>query len=358
MRMCLPDEMRAGPILPGWAYSTGVSCSMRDGGTLCCRVSLGYLPEAMSLLKSAIEAIEFGVEDFNSSDKRRMASAVRNFYAGVLLLLKEKLRLESPPGSKEALLYERLRVKKTSKGVRFVGSGKKTVDRQGIISRFKDLELSIDVKRLDRLANIRNDFEHYVSKRPAKEVQAAIEATFVLVVSALQDHLGRKPSDVFNPGIWETIRSEADTYKKLADRCRKSIKAIDAPSEAAEALKLIRCPDCHSDLLHAEQTTYYDCEFTCFACGEETKLFQVIEDALAWVHAEAAYSRTKNGEMHPIGTCPHCSLEAFSIHADVCLACGEGRAYMDCLRCGISLSLDEQENGFCSYCNHIMDKDD
>ena len=34
----------------------------------------------------------------------RMASAVRNLYAGVLLLLKEKLRRESPPGSGEALM--------------------------------------------------------------------------------------------------------------------------------------------------------------------------------------------------------------------------------------------------------------
>jgi hypothetical protein len=49
-----------------------------------------------------------GDEDYRDATPRRAASAVRNFYAGVLLLLKEKLRQESPPGSNEALLYEKI----------------------------------------------------------------------------------------------------------------------------------------------------------------------------------------------------------------------------------------------------------
>jgi DNA-directed RNA polymerase subunit RPC12/RpoP len=313
----------------------------------------------MSLMQSAIDAIDIGVEDFQSADNRRMASAVRNFYAGVLLLLKEKLRLESPPGSNEVLLYERLRLQKSSTGLTFVGTGKKTVNQQGIVERFKQLGLKLDDKRLKRLADIRNDFEHHVSKRPTKEVQAAIEATFVLVFSILEDHLGLRPSAVFKPETWDVMLAEAETYKEMADRCRKSIEAItDTPAEATDALELIECPSCGSELLYAELVTYYGCEFTCSACGEQTELSEVIERALADAYAGITYERVKDGDDAPIGTCPHCSLETFSIDADRCLACGEGRAFEDCLRCGASLELYEQDNGFCGYCNHVIDKDD
>ena len=58
----------------------------------------------MSLLQNAIDSIEMGVEDHEHADQRRAAFAVRNFFAGVLLLLKEKLRQESPRKQRGAAL--------------------------------------------------------------------------------------------------------------------------------------------------------------------------------------------------------------------------------------------------------------
>jgi hypothetical protein len=79
------------------------------------------------LLANAISSIEAGVEDFKLKEPKRAGSAVRNFYAGVLLLLKEKLRRESPPGSDDALLYERIEFRRSAGGdIVFVGSGRKT----------------------------------------------------------------------------------------------------------------------------------------------------------------------------------------------------------------------------------------
>src|SRR6266567_8643888 len=115
----------------------------------------------MSLLQNAVDSIEVGVEDYKLNTPRRAASAVRNFYAGVLLLLKEKLRQESPVGSNEALIYDRLEFKRGPTGVIFVGKGKKTVDVEQIKERFKGLGLSLDVKRLAQLREIRNDVEHH-----------------------------------------------------------------------------------------------------------------------------------------------------------------------------------------------------
>jgi hypothetical protein len=313
----------------------------------------------MSLLQSAIDAIELGVEDFESNDQRRTASAVRNFYAGVLLLLKEKLRVESPVGSDEALLRDKIRARRSSGGVVFVGHGKKTVDLHGIIERYKDLGLSLDHKRLLRLAEIRNEFEHYVSKAPIKAVQGAIEATFVLVAAVLQDHLAKKPTAVFTKGTWDTILAEAETYKEMSDRCAKSIDSLTSvPDGAADALRYLQCPGCESELLESSgDTNYYSSEYHCCACGAHSELSTVIESALEAAYAGEAYKRGKDGEEGPIGTCPNCCLEAFSTDADVCLACGEGRAYEHCNRCGNDLGLDEQETGLCSYCQHVSDKD-
>ena len=64
-------------------------------------------PEPSPLLTNAIDAVQLGLEDFDDSEKdsRRALSAVRNLYAGVLLLQKEALRRRSPPGSDDALIY-------------------------------------------------------------------------------------------------------------------------------------------------------------------------------------------------------------------------------------------------------------
>ena len=42
-----------------------------------------------SLLTNAVQSIQIGIEDFSSTDPRRILSTVRNLYAGILLLLKE-----------------------------------------------------------------------------------------------------------------------------------------------------------------------------------------------------------------------------------------------------------------------------
>ena len=48
------------------------------------------------LLENAVLSIELGVEDYQTGDERRVLSAIRNLYAGVLLLCKQVLWNESP----------------------------------------------------------------------------------------------------------------------------------------------------------------------------------------------------------------------------------------------------------------------
>ncbi|MDJ0276278.1 hypothetical protein QLH51_05630 [Sphingomonas sp. 2R-10] len=44
-----------------------------------------------SLFENAVSSLRMGVEDYRQQDADRDVSAVRNFYAGVLLLAKEAL---------------------------------------------------------------------------------------------------------------------------------------------------------------------------------------------------------------------------------------------------------------------------
>ncbi len=55
-----------------------------------------------TLFDNAIQSIQLGVEDYQANDPRRALSAVRNFYAGILLLAKEVLVRTAPGASPEA----------------------------------------------------------------------------------------------------------------------------------------------------------------------------------------------------------------------------------------------------------------
>jgi hypothetical protein len=96
------------------------------------------------LLKNAVVSIQLGLEDFASDDERRIISAARNLYSGVLLLCKEVLRQLSPRGSNDILIRTKKKAVKEADGaVKLVGDGKKTIDRFEIEETFKQLQLSI-----------------------------------------------------------------------------------------------------------------------------------------------------------------------------------------------------------------------
>ena len=310
---------------------------------------------ASSLFKNAVNSIELGVEDFLSKDPRRVISAVRNFYAGVLLLLKEKLVRESPPDSNNALLYQRIVCSRNPSGeVRFGGKGEQTADVRQIKERFKNLELALDVNALNKLKAIRNNVEHYSLKVPKARARAAIAETFQLAATVLVDHLEEKPAEIFDIKTWQTMLTETETFRSIEQRCEKSFKTLtDVPSSAVAVLPYLTCPECDSSLLEVRApSNFRDSKFVCCACGNQCEIDQVIGAAV-----EAAYTGDSYEAIDPpIGICPHCVNATFHIEDDECLTCGESREYTECLRCKADLSLDEQGSGQCSYCEHMCDR--
>lgn len=91
----------------------------------------------MNLIENAQLSIQVGVDDYlraqghdlNSIEaKKRTISAVRNIYAGILLMYKEKLRRLSPNESDEVLLKDKIKFERRGEEVIAVGTGRKTVD--------------------------------------------------------------------------------------------------------------------------------------------------------------------------------------------------------------------------------------
>ena len=312
------------------------------------------------LLKNAIESIENGVADFTSGQPRRVTSALRNLYAGVLLLFKEKLRRLSPAGSNDILIWVQFEPKLVDGQVRVVGAGKKTVDYREIKDRFTSLDLKFDWKRLERLQRMRNSVEHHVPTEPHAVMREALANTFALVAEVLEHHLEVAPAKALDSTVWSTMLAEATTQQEIATQCRASRCDLkNVPGGAEQFVEgMLECPACASELLRATAEEYEETALSCLACGRVSPLEVVLPKTLERVFANDFYDAAKDGGEAPIGTCPNCYKLAFSLEEDRCLLCDEDRPYSKCLRCGNGLTLDESDEPTCGYCRHVMSKDD
>lgn len=311
------------------------------------------------LFENAIESIENGIEDFSTGAKRT-TSALRNLYAGVLLLLKEKLRRLSPPGSNEVLLYKKHKLTKDTNGnIALVPVGAQTVDLAEIEQRLTDLNVPVDWKRLKALQDIRNNVEHHKPKHSREIMRAAIANAFVVIADFIESQLAVMPATVFEKTTWETMLSEAGTFKAMEESCRASRAQLQGIPDAAQPIVRdgLRCISCASTLLRAGDGEFPDCNFTCQSCAAEMSTAEVVGAALEAREGVDFHRLVKDGEPLPVRECPSCNAFAFVLAEDTCFVCGEGRPYERCLRCEERLSLEEQEReGMCSYCDHMWDR--
>ena len=159
------------------------------------------------LLENAVLSIELGVEDYQTGDDRRVLSAMRNLYAGVLLLCKQVLWNESPPKSDGSLIYKDLVPRKIDGAVIMVPRkpNRNTVDRQQIEDRFKELHLNLDWSKLNDLARIRNDVEHlFMTVKPAI-AKEALASAMPVIEQLLVGHLQEEPAHLFQDGVWKAL---------------------------------------------------------------------------------------------------------------------------------------------------------
>jgi hypothetical protein len=317
-----------------------------------------------TILQNAVQSIQIGVEDFESSDPRRVLSATRNITAGVLLLFKEKLRLLSPAGSDEALIKQKLVPEFAVDGsVIFKGQGKKTVDVQQIKERFKSLDIVVDMTTVDKINDIRNNIEHYLTNESPSAIKELVAGSFLIIRDFLTKELGHEPVDLLGVKTWNVLLETAEVYEKERKECKEAIEAIDWGSPTMHGMASeLSCPNCESALvkpIDPDVASLQEMEFKCTVCGEISELVDMLEKALADYFAWEIYTSVKDGGDSPLATCWECGRETYIIEDGECAACGATPEHDHCAVCHAHLGPDEQDyNGLCGYHFHQAMKDD
>lgn len=315
----------------------------------------------MSILQNAIDSIQIGVEDFQSTDDRRSASAVRNIAAGMLLLFKEKLCELSPDYDKELLIKKDLEPESDADGnIVFRGKGKKTVDVFQIKERLTSLKVNVDWKRLEEITSLRNDLEHYFAKKSPDAVREVVAKSFLIIRDFTVDGLGEDPQALLGDECWSVFLSTSEVYLAEEKACKESIEKIDWKYKSVDdALSFLRCPGCNSALVEAPSSTdvYPDIHLRCKSCAHEFGFSDVIEVCIDELLSGEAHRSIKDGGDSPYGTCPNCDQDTYIYEEECCVACGSGLDYSNCSACEDTLTLEDQDNdGMCSYCNYKFQK--
>jgi hypothetical protein len=319
-----------------------------------------------SLLDNAILSIQLGLEDYASDDKRRVISAARNLYAGVLLLCKEALRRLSPPGSNDILIRTKKKATKEPNGsVRLVGDGKKTIDRVEIEETFKQLQLNADLSKLRRLAEIRNNIEHMHAGVGLALIQEAIADSIPIIRAVIVNELREEPVALLGQDGWDQLLEQARVFKEEQEACRASFDTIEWESEALyEALQEVQCSHCASTLVRNKNpaaTQPDQLELVCSKCGARLETEDVIEAAIGESLALDAHMAIKDGDHSPLEECPECSRNTFIVAENRCANCGFSLEGYECAICSEPLSVDDYRYGngtLCSYHQYVMEKDD
>ncbi len=313
------------------------------------------------LFRNAVESIQLGIEDYGANDPKRALSAVRNFYAGVLLLAKEVLVRAVPAADPKEVLGARYKpVPDGQGGIRYDASDR-TIDFSEIGDRFKAFGLKIDQTALNDLNRIRNDIEHLYTNTTPQTVREAIATAFPVVVDLFR--LADEDPRAALGDCWPAMLEVKAFHDRELAECRKSFDAVDWKSAAMDEAALL-CPECGSHLVlrkDISKTNLQYAEAECRVCGADISAEKLVETALEAHFEMEAHIAAKDGGEKPLYHCPECGVNAYLIWdlENGCVWCET--SLEECARCHVSLTPDNVSDGsssFCSYCDHVMSKDD
>ena len=313
------------------------------------------------LFDNAIQSIQLGVEDYQNDDPKRAVSAVRNFYAGVLLLAKEVLVRRVPMASPEEVIRSNYKpVPDGEGGIIYTPETLRTIDFETINKRFKDFNLPIKPSELQYLGDIRNNFEHHFSDKPHQEVRDAIAKAFPFV-SELFRLIDEEPVECLD-GSWQVMLDLREFYERELDACRKSFDEVEWPSGYLTKVE-ISCTKCDSDLVEQvdSKNKIYQClSCRCRRCGNRMSPEEAMASALQSHFFHEIYIAMTDGGESPVQTCPDCGFETYLLTEEEvgCVSCG--LVLGGCVRCGKGLMPYDTsfvDSHYCCYCFHQESND-
>lgn len=316
----------------------------------------------MSILNNAVDSILLGLEDYESSDKKRLISCTRNIFAGILLLFKHKLSALSPKNSDEVLIKQRVLPKKDSTGqIVWSGKGRKTVDVQQIKERFESMGVNTHWNRIQKINEFRNDIEHYHTNLSKDAIRNLLSNSFIVIRDFITEELDLDPRLLLGETSWNILVSVAEVYQKEKETCNNEIDQINWASESlGEAIKEILCEECGSDLITIKkiEKNREDTILICKSCLSEYEYEEIVEQAITQYFSYESYLSFTNGNTIPLINCPECGHDTYVYSEEQCLLCGSSFDHT-CGRCGTDIEPEEIDgSGFCGWCSHMMSKDD
>lgn len=316
----------------------------------------------MSILTNAVDSLAMGIEDFKSKEQRRLVSCTRNICAGILLLFKHKLVELSPSGSDEVLIKQRIIPVRVKGRLRWSGSGRKTVDVLQIKERFDSLGVQVDWKRVTQIIDHRNDIEHYYGSLSHDAVRNLIASSFIVIRDFVRTELKLDPLSLLGKETWDSLTTVAEVHDKEKAECDKHIGSVDWLYDCVRsALEEWNCSACGSDLINVEVngTRRTDAKFDCLSCGLTWNFDEGVEAAINQYFAGENYRSVKDGGDPENVTCPECNRDTLILVLNVCVICETTPDWI-CKRCSAHIPAVEigYLDGFCSWCAHMMSKDD
>ncbi|NGZ27157.1 MAG: hypothetical protein G8345_09765 [Magnetococcales bacterium] len=317
------------------------------------------------LLANAAASIRIGIEDYQASDddKGRVLSAVRNVYAGVLLLCKEVLRRLSP--GDELLLHLEVVPKRGENGIQFKprheGRVNRTIDKQEIVDRFKTLGLQINDSKISSISKIRNDIEHYHSRHTPAEIDRALSGAFIVIWELTRNHLHEDPEKLFGQDAWETLAEIKAVFDQAMKTCKDSLSGINwETGTLVAALEYFQCDACGSPLIKQIDPAYTDwryARFQCHKCGESINSEKLVRSAIEESLFAESYLAMTDGGDPPYEDCPECD-GVYIFEEGRCLMCGF-KLSGECAVCWAGITLEDYMAGdgnLCSYHQHLSDE--
>jgi len=315
------------------------------------------------ILGNAINSIQLGVEDYRSNDSRRPISALRNFYAGVLLLGKECLIQAAPDAEPMEVLASKYTPHLDTDGnLIFSPKGQTTIDLQELRERFGGFGLKWPDGNIKDLQRLRNDFEHYHSKAPKEAIRQAISACFPLI-EGFFSILELSPASSLG-ATWEIMLSERAFFEQQKTACDATLEKLPWWNNGFDSSQF-ECTACGSSLIYQEDANNSDPAVVhgrCKACAEEFTAEETAKIIVQSLFGADDYIAAKDGDEGVIHCCPECNVEAYVESSEFvgCFFC-EHSVGGKCARCGVSLSVSTQSvnnSDLCDYCDHVTSCDD
>lgn len=301
------------------------------------------------LLKNAVDSIRVGVEDYETRERARVLSAVRNLHAGLLLLAKWILVRSVPNATEDeviAIAYEP--EPDRVGGVRYVPAGRPTIGFRDIPDRLGKFDLSLTVeatKRLGSLAKVRNSVEHRYPDAAEESLRQTVAGAFV-VAAELFRLGGLVPVNELGKA-WDVMLAVNEVHEQELVECRATFRNVAWRFDLDDGVGP-ECPTCGSDLLKQIEPDNKAQDYVrgkCLACGAELDAETVVECLVGEQYWVDEYRAAKDGAHGVLYECRSCGLSTYINEF------GSNGEVTGCVTCGFKL-------GTCGICrNHLMPYD-